>query len=165
MKFIATGKDIKGNDGWHFELWLDNNISTHGKTRYEAVENLRDAIALYYKGKISSSEGIDIEVITRTKRSGKLRADEMYLSPDFPQVLSIVRLYENDVELFDVHAKEDRDTNLDYDRKIVEYFTKLSSEEMEEHKKNRLFNFLCHIWEGDFLEVIEQEKKKEKRRI
>ena len=54
---------IKREEHWYVSTCLENNIASQGKTIDEAVENLKEAIALYYEDEdvhISKKEQIYI---------------------------------------------------------------------------------------------------------
>lgn len=48
MSIICT-VIIQKEEEWHVATCLENNVASQGKTIEEAIENLREAIALYYE--------------------------------------------------------------------------------------------------------------------
>ena len=40
---------IQKDDSWYIAKCLDNNVASQGGTIEEAIENLREAVALYYE--------------------------------------------------------------------------------------------------------------------
>jgi len=40
---------VQKEDSWYVAKCLENNVSSQGKTIDEAIDNLREAIALYYE--------------------------------------------------------------------------------------------------------------------
>ena len=53
MNFIGT-VIIKKEEEWYVATCLENNIASQGETIDEAIENLKEAIALYYEDNIES---------------------------------------------------------------------------------------------------------------
>jgi len=45
---------IKKEEEWYVATCLENNIASQGETIDEAIENLKEAIALYYEDNIES---------------------------------------------------------------------------------------------------------------
>ncbi|MFZ2887027.1 MAG: type II toxin-antitoxin system HicB family antitoxin [Minisyncoccia bacterium] len=58
-------KNLKGlvwKEGkWYVSQCLNVNVASQGRTRREALDNLRDALALYFEDKIPASEVSKIE--------------------------------------------------------------------------------------------------------
>ena len=55
MTFNGTVK-IEAEEEWYVATCLENDIASQGKTIDEAIENLKDAIALYYEDEINRAE-------------------------------------------------------------------------------------------------------------
>ena len=55
MIFKGTIK-IEREDGWFVATCLENNIASQGKTIEEAMDNLKEAIALYYEDESAKEE-------------------------------------------------------------------------------------------------------------
>ena len=55
MKFRGTIK-IEQEDDWYVATCFENNIASQGKTVNEAMENLKEAIALYYDDESNKDE-------------------------------------------------------------------------------------------------------------
>ena len=55
MTFKGTIK-IEQEDGWFVATCLENDIASQGKTIEEAMDNLKEAIALYYEDESAKEE-------------------------------------------------------------------------------------------------------------
>ena len=55
MTFKGTIK-IEQEEEWYVATCLENNIASQGKTIDEAMENLKEAIALYYEDETKKEE-------------------------------------------------------------------------------------------------------------
>ena len=55
MLFKGTIK-IEKEEGWVVATCLENNIASQGKTIEEAMDNLKEAIALYYEDESAKEE-------------------------------------------------------------------------------------------------------------
>ena len=55
MTFKGTIK-IEKEENWYVATCFENNIASQGKTVDEAMENLKEAITLYYEDEINKEE-------------------------------------------------------------------------------------------------------------
>ena len=51
MNFIGTIK-VKREEEWYVATCIENNIASQGKTIDEAIENLKEAISLFYEDEL-----------------------------------------------------------------------------------------------------------------